>query len=446
MSKAIIALILSLAFLPNTYGADNTQSISLKECLKVGIEKNASVLKAGYDKTTSELKISSELSGGLPHIDGFVQSLDNVKKSVMVLPGSMLGKPGTTLALEVGSQYSTSAGVKFNQLLYSQTYFLSLSVSKKLYEVSALNLEKVKSDVIYDVTKMYALASITNMQIKLIENNINRLDSIIYITKAQVENGYAKSVDLDRANAGKSNLLIQFDNTSALYKQQLDMIKYYIDLPKDANIAINDSISSLLANSAFEFNEAGILNRKEVKLLDLQTELYKDNLSAAKYEYLPTLSFIGQAQYQNMREDYKLFGTQWFANAYIGLNLNIPIFDGFGRRSKVNMAEVDLLKSELEFADVKKYFATNLDKANRDYKTNTDALKRQNQNVVLAENILAVSKIKFGEGNMAMSDLLNDESNLAGAEQNYLNTKLQLVFSELELLKSIGKLEILLNN
>ena len=128
------------------------------------------------------------------------------------------------------------------------------------------------------------------------------------------------------------------------------------------------------------------------------------------------------------------------------MNLNIPIFDGFGRRSKVNMAEVDLLKSELEFADVKKYFATNLDKANRDYKTNTDALKRQNQNVVLAENILAVSKIKFGEGNMAMSDLLNDESNLAGAEQNYLNTKLQLVFSELELLKSIGKLEILLNN
>ena len=444
MKKTIIAILLSVVFLPRSYGAEMPENISLKKCLNIGIEKNASVIKAGFEKAKSEYKVQEALSNGLPKVEGFVQSIDNVKKSVMLLPGSLMGKPGENLALEMGSQYSTSAGVKVNQLIYSQTYFLSLSVSRKLEKVNALNVEKVKQDVIYDISKMYSLASITHNQIDLINNNIARLDTIINITKAQVENGYAKAVDLDRAVVGKSNLEIQLDNTISLYKQQLDMIKYYIDMPKD--IAITDTIGSLLPSRLTEFKQSEILNRREVKLLELQKDLYGDNLSAVKYEYLPTLSFFSQFQYQNMRDDYKLFGSKWYGNAYIGLNLSVPIFDGFNKHSRISQAEIDLSKADLELSDTKKYFSTSLEKANRDYETNSIALYRQKQNVDLARNILSVSNIKFGEGTITMSDLLTDESNLTGAEQNYLNTKLQLILSELDLLKSLGKLDILLNN
>ena len=129
------------------------------------------------------------------------------------------------------------------------------------------------------------MASITHNQIDLINNNIARLDTIINITKAQVENGYAKAVDLDRAVVGKSNLEIQLDNTISLYKQQLDMIKYYIDMPKD--IAITDTIGSLLPSRLTEFKQSEILNRREVKLLELQKDLYGDNLSAVKLRISP---------------------------------------------------------------------------------------------------------------------------------------------------------------
>lgn len=444
--KAIILILLTMVFFSNTLGAEPPENLSLQKCLKVGIEKNSSVIKANFEKTRSDFKINEALSNGLPQIEGYVQTTDNLKKSVMVLPGEMLGSPGTVITMDYGTQYSTNAGIKISQLIYSQTYFLSLSVTKKLKEFYTINSEKVKEEVIYDISKMYSLASITNRQIELIRNNISRLDSIIEITKALVDNGYAKSVDLDRAVVGKSNLLIQLDNTISLFAQQLDLIKYYIDIPKEKEIGIADTIESLLLNKTLDINTTDINNRKELKLLELQKDLYRDNLNAVKYEYLPTLSFFGQLQYQNMREDFKLIGTQWYGSAYIGLNLSVPIFDGFNKHSRISQAEVDLNKSEFELTDTKKYFETNFEKAHRDFETNSSTLTRQQKSVDLAKSILEVSKIKYREGNLTMSDLLIDESNLASSEQNYLNTKLQLIFSELDLLKSIGKLEILLNN
>ena len=446
MKNTIIAILLSITFFSSAYAEEAPENLSLQKCLKFGIENNSSIIKANLEKTKSEFQIQEAISNGLPQIEGYVQSIDNIKKSVMILPGELLGKPGTNMILEYGTQYSTSAGFKINQLIYSQTYFLSLTVSKKLNQLNEVNLEKVKDDIIYDVSKMYVLASITYKQISLIENNISRLDSLISITKALVDNGYAKSVDLDRVIVGKSNLQIQLENTTALYKQQLNLMKYYIDLPHEKNIAIIDNIESLLLNNKSEYKETDIINRKELRLLELQKDLYNDKLKANQYGYLPTLSFFSQFQIQNMKEEYILFGTEWYSNSYIGLNLSIPIFDGFNKHAKISQAEIDLKKSEIELSDAKKYFVTNYEKANRDFETNSSALVKQKQNVDLAKNILEVSKTKLTEGNILMSDLLNDESNLTNAEQGYLNTRLQLIFSELDLLKSIGKLNILLNN
>ena len=80
---------------------------------------------------------------------------------------------------------------------------------------------------------------------------------------------------------------------------------------------------------------------------------------------------------------------------------------GFNKHSRISQAEIDLSKADLELSDTKKYFSTSLEKANRDYETNSIALYRQKQNVDLARNILSVSNIKFGEGTITMSEFID---------------------------------------
>ena len=425
------------------YCESQSDNMTLKQCINEGIKKNINILNSEYDKKKAELRIDEARSSGLPQIEASIQTLDYLKKSVMLLPGELMGAPGTNISLEIGTKYVTAATLKFNQLIYSQTYFLALDASKKYVKLGELSVENAKNDFIYNLTKMYILASITNKQIDLIDKNIFRLDTIIYITKTALDNGYAQKVDLERAEMNKSELKVQSDLTRSLYKQQLDLIKYYIGYSKD--IRITESIETLFINSKNNFDSSDVNNRKELTLLSLQSELYQDNIKSIKYEYIPTLSFIGSFQYQNMREDYKLFGEKWYGNSYIGLSLSIPIFDGLNKNSRLEQAEVEHSKLEANLDDTKKYFLNDFAQSKRDYEQSSTTTIVRNQNVVLAENILSVSRIKYSEGAISMKDLLVDEITLCNSELNYLGAKMQLLNSELNLLKSTGKLDILLN-
>lgn len=425
------------------FASESTENISLQQCLEVGLKKNISIINSELDQKKSEMRINEARSSGLPQIEASIQSLDYLKKSVMLLPGELMGQPGSNISLEIGSKYVTTASIKFNQLLYSQTYFLALDVSKRYAKLSEINVDKIKNDVILNLTKMYVLASITNQQIEIIKTNIARLDTIINITNIALTNGFAQKVDIDRAEMNKSELSAQLEITKTLYRQQNDLIKYYIDYPSDLSITFK--IESLFNSPDHKIDSTDVLQRKELQLLELQTDLYKDNVKAIKYEYIPTLSFIGSFQYQNMREDYKLIGTKWYGNSYIGLNVSIPIFDGLNKDSRIEQAQIELLKSENTKRDTKNYFMVEFEQSKREYEKCNNTLSVRNENVSLAHKILDITKVKYSEGQFAMKDLLADEIALSNSELNLLSAKMDLLYSELGILKSTNKLEILLN-
>ena len=425
------------------FADESTENISLQQCLEVGLKKNISIINSELDQKKSEMRINEARSSGLPQIEASIQTLDYLKKSVMLLPGELMGQPGSNISLEIGSKYVTTASIKFNQLLYSQTYFLALDVSKRYAKLSEINVEKIKNDVIIDLTKMYVLASITNQQIEIIKTNIARLDTIINITNIALTNGFAQKVDIDRAEMNKSELSAQLEITKTLYRQQNDLIKYYIDYPSD--LSITYKIESLFNSPDHKIDSTDVLQRKELQLLVLQTDLYKDNVKAIQYEYIPTLSFIGSFQYQNMREDYKLIGTKWYGNSYIGLNVSIPIFDGLNKDSRIEQAQIELLKSENTKRDTKNYFMVEFEQSKREYEKCNNTLSVRNENVSLAHKILDITKVKYSEGQFAMKDLLADEIALSNSELNLLSAKMDLLYSELGILKSTNKLEILLN-
>jgi hypothetical protein len=52
-----------------------------------------------------------------------------------------------------------------------------------------------------------------------------------------------------------------------------------------------------------------------------------------------TLNAIGQKFFTNSN-------TLWINSAYLGLNINVPIFDGFQRKYKIQQAELNVQKTE----------------------------------------------------------------------------------------------------
>ena len=427
-----------------------SQDLSLKECLKLGIENNITIKKAKLDKEKNSFKVNETISKGLPQIEGYGTFQDNLQLPVTVIPGEIFGKPGQQISVQFGSQYNTNGGIKINQLLYSQTYLTSIALSKNANVLTDLNYEKTKEDLVYSLSKLYFLTQVTKKQKDLIKGNIQRMDQIIDLTRKQLQGGIIQSVDLDRILVTKENLLSQYNTTDALLKQQIDLIGYTIDLTPDTKINLTDSTGYRLLNQADTSFNKDFANRTDIRMLEKQKDISLLNKKIINQGYLPTLSANGQFYYMSMQQKFdflsKTSAGKWFGAELVGLNLSVPIFDGLEKKNKISQAIIEYNKANMNIEDTKKYSYIEYNDAIRNLMNTRQIVERQKDNIALAEKVFSITSQKYNEGMVTLSDLLHDETSLSDAQMNFLNALLQNKTAELNILKSTGKLNTLINN
>lgn len=444
----------------NVFGQDTLSRFSLSQCLKVGLKNNISVVKAQMDVEKNSYKLKEIKSTGLPQVDGFGSFQDNIQLPVTPMPGDMvvLMNPGNkeiaaqfagkTLLVPMGSKYGANGGIKISQLLYSQAYLTSIDLTKLQNDLGNLSYAKAQETLLYDLSKLYFIAQVTDKQKTLIQDNLARLEKTLGITQTLLDNGMIRSVDMDRIKIARENLMTQYNNTDALYKQELDLIKYNMELPLDQKINLTDSVEMSILQPIDTSFTNDFSNRTDIKMLEKQKELTLLNKKMITQEYLPSLAASGQFYYSGMRSKFNYFDfgskdNAWYGAASIGVNLSIPIFDGFSKKAKISQAMVDYNKACISEENSKKYFSIEYENNLRNLTTNRLNIERQKQNIDLAEKVYDVTSQRYHEGIASMSDLLTDETNLSSAQSSYLNALYNLKTAELDILKSTGDLNSL---
>ncbi len=445
-SIAILALLINSTLFAQNPDATN---LSLKDCVRQAVEKNINVVQARQDKLKSGYKIEETRAVLLPQISGSGAFQDNLKLPVTMLSGDLLGQPGTVIPLEMGVQYNTSVGMGINQVLYNQTALTGLKLAKANDQLNVLGVEKVSENIAQEVAKLYFLAQTSAEQKGIAEKNIARTEKIVDITKMLWDNGMGKMVDYDRINVTLENLHTQLSNTEALHEQQLNMIKYMLGVPNGTTIQLTDSVDTRLLETAPILVD-DFSNHIDVQLIEKQKDIAALNQKRINSGYLPSLSFMGQVNYQGQRSDFKNYfnsspENKWFASSYIGLNLSIPIFDGFDKRSKSRQAKVDYQKITLTLDDTKEKFSVDYKNARNNYYNYQDNVSRQEKNIQLAENVYKETALKYREGLASMSDLLQDEMGLSNAQISFLNALYNFKEAELKIMSLNGEIKQLMN-
>ena len=426
-----------------------TTGLSLQECVQMAVKKNINVKTARIDDQKNRIKMGEALAALLPKVNFNSSLTDNILLPTTVLPGEFLGKPGTTIPVQMGSQYSASASVSINQVLYNQTALTAVKLLKKYTDASGLAVEKSSEDIAFEVAKLYALGQTTAEQRKLIDKNIANTERLRDITKITVDNGLGKQVDLDRVNVNLENLYTQQNNTQSAQEQQLNMIKYMLDMPLDQNIVLTDTAGmQLLKNEPVL--QTDFSNHVTIRLLESQKDISILNKKVINNGYLPTLSLSGQAAYQGLQEKFGTYfksssDNKWYPYANFTVTLAVPIFDGFEKRSKARQANLEIQKTQVTLESTKESFSMNYKNALNNYTNNKNTVRRQKQNLELAEKVYQETTLRYKEGLAAMSSLLQDEMSLSSAQGGYLTALYNFKETELKIMSLNGEIRNLIN-
>jgi outer membrane protein TolC len=334
--------------------------------------------------------------------------------------------------------------------LYNQTALTALKIAKQMEALNSLGVEKASEELTVEIAKLYFLTLTTAKQQTLIADNITRIKRLSDIIKLLVDNGMGRETDFERINVNLENLYTQQSNTKAVHEQQLNMIKYMLELPLEAAIVLTDSAEMTLLHQAPELL-SDFSEHIDIQILAAQKETNRLNESLIKAGYMPSLAFVGQYGFTGHREDFGNYfrsspESNWFASSYIGLSLSIPIFDGFEKRSRLRQARLDSRITSMTLDNTKERFNVNYQNALHNYQNHKNNVERQKKNIALAEKVYRETALKYREGLSTMSDVLQDELGLSNAQAAYLNALYNFKEAEVNIMRLNGEIGKLTND
>ena len=250
-------------------------------------------------------------------------------------------------------------------------------------------------------------------------------------------------MDVKRVNLNIENLTVQQDNAKAMLEQQYNMMKYVMDYPADGQFMVEnvnpgevESVeTSGLDTSLYELQ----LMRQKIALTEQQTKL-------AKQGYLPSLSLTGSLMYSAFTDRFENWwhsgeSNHWYGSNGLALQLRVPVFDGFEKRSKIRKAKVDMKNAQLQYEDAMKGLQTQYLNAVNDLENSKRNYKKQYDNYQLAEDVYKVTADQYREGVTSMTTVLQDEMSISEAMNNYLTAHYNYMIANLTMKKLTGKMK-----
>ncbi|MGU3304803.1 TolC family protein [Pseudomonas sp. M5A4_2d] len=166
----------------------------------------------------------------------------------------------------------------------------------------------------------------------------------------------------------------------------------------------------------------------------------KAAIDESKAEGRPTLSFVANASDVQLNQSMALNGDSRTRDNSIGLQLNIPLFEGFERTYQLRSAQARLEAREAEVIDVEQRISIDLWGNYQTLITETGSLERTAEWVEQSNQALEVVQGRYRAGVGSMIELLNALTAYATAEQQHINALNSWQMARLKLAASLGRL------
>ncbi|WP_258098540.1 TolC family protein [Marinoscillum pacificum] len=417
----------------------------LKAAVSYGLENSLTLRQAVLDQEQAEYQIGEVRSSGLPQITGSGQFQNFPNLPTQLLPGEIVGQPGTQIPVQFGTEYTTSGTLEISQLLYSHEFFTGLKAAKSSRELYALMKIKSEEDVIYQITDAYYQTLQLQEQIKVLDSNMVMLQRLEDLMKVQYENDVVTKTSYSRVKVQKANLSTQLQSLKTGFEQQKNYLKLLMGMPIEEGLILEESPDlQEVSLSSLSFQKE---NPIDLQILDKQQSLHLLNEKVTKAGYYPTLALFGQQSWQAQRNEFNFFdGDQpWFEQTVIGLQLNVPIFDGRKKHFQIEQIKMDIAKVELQKTNAERQLDMQYDNAQKQLSNSLASVEVQKENKELAREVYDETQLLYKEEVADLTDLLDAEQAYRDAQNNYYNEVLKFRKSELDLLKAQGQLKTLID-
>jgi outer membrane protein len=425
------------------------EGFSLKQCIDYANKANGNIVNANYDVDIAGRKVKEQIGSMLPQIDGSANYTDNLLLSTTLLPGEIIGKPDTMVAVQFGTQHNMNAVIQLTQKIFDPTFPVALKASKISESQAQQTLKMTKEQSAYTISVTYYQTLVIGKQLNTLRSTLSTSEKLLASTELKFKAGMAKQIDVDKIRVSYNNLKSQVQQSELSFSQSLNNLKYYMGMPVEAGINLTDSVmnvdNQMLDVLANDFN---IENRTDYQLQKIALKAYEAEKSRNVAGYLPTLNMSVNLGANAMRKKFNFLDSseKWYPNSSLIFSLRVPIFDGLQRQQRIAQANLNIQKNKVKMAQSEQSIRVDLSNYENQYRTAVNNIRNEKDNQTLSESVYKNTQLQYQQGMASSLDLVQAESSYNESTNNYYAKLLNLYIARINLEQGKGNLLNYINN
>jgi outer membrane protein TolC len=436
-------LMIALLFVGSIANAQKINEFSVKQAVDYANQNSVQVKNALIDILIQQQTNRDVTSVALPQINGNASVTNYLDIPTTLLPGEIIGQPaGTFVPVKFGTKWNSSAAVSLNQILFDGQVFIALKARQGVIDLSKKQLEITQENIKANIYKVYYQLVAAKTQIGLLDANIARLLKLQHDVGVMYDNGFSEKLDIDKLTVQVANLQTEKFKTNNMISNGYAGLKLLMGMPIKDSLVLTDTLSDdEIKEGVLETSQANYKDRKDFQALEISNKLNELNVKRYKLSQIPTLMFNANYSKQAQRNKFDFFGNgQWFTTSYIGLQLKIPIFNGFSTKAKIENAKLALQKTQNQQEALKISIDNDIQNAQNNFATAIATMDFQKKNMVLAEKVYDQTKKKYEIGTGSTTDINTAQTDLKAAQTNYIGALYDAIIAKIDFLKATGKL------
>lgn len=419
--------------------AVNAQKLSLDDALKIAIDNRLELKNQQLQLRIAEGEEAKLRAKWLPQVNASADMRWNTQLQTSVFKNAPFAN-GQDVKLVLGVPFNNNVGLSAEQKVYDAASKYDRLINSETVEGQKITLEKQKIDIKQAVTEAYYAVLFNQEKITLAEKAVVRAQAYLESGKTKWEKGTILKNDFDRLQLDVNNAQTALTKAKQDLKVNQEYLLYQIGL-KQTSVELTETLEKVLATAENTTPETALDTRPELKQEQSALRLNELLQQKQKSRLAPLVSAYGNYTALQLNDKFNPFSSgTWFPFNYVGLKLNIPLYDGkqtailrneYALKTQVNRNTIDKIKGDFE------YEITNTTTVLTQEKANVLDTKK---NVELAQQILETDRFRYEKGTLLLADLKNTEYSLQNAETNYLNSVYQFLIALVRYKKAAGTL------
>jgi outer membrane protein len=235
----------------------------------------------------------------------------------------------------------------------------------------------------------------------------------------------------DQARAGEILAINEVDNSWEALHEIIDRKPKLL-----ASLAEKLPLSRPVPEEISAWRTSALEGNLELTAARAGAQATKETISLQRSGHFPTLDLVGSV---GLNDTNQSIGSRTDTRS-IGLQLNVPIYEGGAVNSRTRQAQHDFQEAQRNLEKTRRSVERQVKDAYRGVLTSISQVEALHAAVTSSESALEATEAGFEVGTRTMVDVLAEQRNLFRAKRNYSRARYDYIINGLKLKQAAGSL------